>query len=206
MIRSLQEIPGGFFVNAIPTRFRGHIVSDITAKFTLSGEDYECYLRYYYAHTWRGRRQMKRLYAIGVVSFLLYVVLSHDHPKFGTTRPGYFAAYVAISAALLGGGYWYLITRLWPAFAQAAMRRMQKGMFSETSLAIGENGLTVKTADGEGRLPWDSVAEVVDTDDALYLFMGGINAFIIPKRAFLNDEDADEALLRITAAMSTSDM
>ncbi|MCF6286438.1 MAG: YcxB family protein [Candidatus Hydrogenedentes bacterium] len=179
---------------------------DITATFTLTGEDYEYYLRYYYAYTKRGRRQMRRLYAVGVVIFLFFVVLKYDHPRFGIAHPGYFATYLAISAVLLGGGYWYLITRLWPAFAQTAVRRTaQKGMFSESSLTIGENDLIVRTAEGEGRLSWDSVSEVADTDDALYLFMGGINAFIIPKRAFLNAEDAEEALRRITAAMSTSD-
>jgi len=173
-------------------------MSTITAHFTLTGEDYERYLRYFYAHTAAGRRQMRRLYAVGVALFLLFVGLEYDHPRFGIAQPAYFVAYMISSAALLGGGYWFIITRLWPTLAQAALRiSPQKGMFTETTVEIDDDGMAVRTDQGVGRLDWERVLEIADTEEALYLFMGGINAFILPKRGFARDEDGEETLRRV---------
>ncbi len=173
---------------------------EITARFTLTGTDYEQYLRYFYAHTMTGRRHMRRLYAIGVAAFLLFVWREYDHPKFGIAHPGYFAAYMVISGVLLGGGYWYGITRLWPSIAQAALRMSpQKGMFTETDIQLETDGMTVETHRGIGRLDWENVADIAETPEAIYLFMGGINAFIIPKRAFSSESDAALAVSRVEA-------
>tara|TARA_R110001592_G_scaffold82636_6_gene244696 strand:- start:411 stop:965 length:555 start_codon:yes stop_codon:yes gene_type:complete len=181
-------------------------MADITARFTLTGEDYEGYLRYFYAHTLAGRRHMRRLYAIGIAAFLLFVWKEYDHPKFGISHPGYFAAYLAISGALLGVGYWYAITRLWPFIAQSAVRMSgQKGMFTETTLTIGVHSMEVATSQGVGTLPWTSVEEVADTDEALYLFMGGINAFILPKRGFATAAEGESTLACILNAISTEE-
>ena len=154
---------------------------DIGARFTLTGTDYEHYLRYFYAHTMTGRRHMRRLYAIGVAAFL-------------------------ISGALLGGGYWYAVSRLWPSIAQAALRMSpQKGMFTETDIVIENEGMDVETHQGVGRLDWENVADVAETPDAIYLFMGGINAFIIPKRAFSSDADSALAFARVEAYLELED-
>ena len=170
-------------------------MTPIRAQFTLTGDDYECYLRYFYGHTRTGRRHMRRLYAIGVAAFLLFVWKEYDHPQFGIAHPMYFIAYLLISGVILGGGYWYAVNRLWPSIAQAAVRMSpQKGMFTATRLEIDAEGMDVQTDQGTGRLDWEHVAEVADTDEALYLFMGGINAFIIPKRGFDAPEDSQNVL------------
>ncbi len=179
---------------------------DIGARFTLTGTDYEHYLRYFYAHTMTGRRHMRRLYAIGVAAFLLFVWREYDHPKFGIAHPAYFASYMIISGALLGGGYWYAVSRLWPSIAQAALRMSpQKGMFTETDIVIENEGMNVETHQGVGRLDWENVADVAETPDAIYLFMGGINAFIIPKRAFSSDADSALAFARVEAYLELED-
>lgn len=171
---------------------------ELSARFTLTGEDYEAYLRYFYQHTRAGRRHTKRLYAFGVALFLLFVGLEYDHPKFGVGNPAYFAAYLMISAALLGGAYWYCITRLWPVIAQGAVKRSpQKGMFTDTTITVREDGLAIRTPMGEGRLDWGHVNEVAENDHYLLLFTGGINAFIIPKRGFESATAADAALAAI---------
>ena len=169
-----------------------------TARFTLTGEDYEAYLRYFYQHTRAGRRHTKRLYAFGVALFLLFVGFEYDHPKFGVSNPAYFAAYLMISAALLGGAYWYCIKRLWPVIAQGAVKRSpQKGMFTDTTVTVREDGLAIKTPMGEGRLDWGHVNEVTENEGYIFLFTGGINAFIIPKRGFGHLEDAAAAVSAI---------
>lgn len=171
---------------------------ELTAQFTLTGEDYEAYLRYFYQHTRAGRRHMRRLYALGVALFLLFVGLEYDHPKFGVHHPAYFAAYLMISAALLGGAYWYCITRLLPAIAQGAAKRSpQKGMFTETTITVREEHLGIKTLRGEGKLAWDHVTEVAEGEGFIYLFTGGINAVIIPKRGFGSEDDAAAAVAAI---------
>ena len=178
-------------------------MTTISAQFTLSGDDYESYLRYFYGHTQTGRRHLRRLYALGVALFLLFVWREYDDPKFGIANPGYFVTYMVVSGALLGGGYWYTISRLWPAIAQAAVRLSpQKAMFTDTKISIEAAGMNVRTKKGEGRLDWHHVKEIADTHEALYLFMGGINAFILPKRGFDSPEDIEETLQRILAIIA----
>lgn len=171
-------------------------MSDITAHFTLTGEDYEAYLRYYYAHTKRGRRQMRRMYIVILILYLAFMALEIRHPKFGIANPGYFAAYAIITAGLMGSGFWYFLHRVWPAFAQSAVRRSaQKGMFTETEIRLGTDAVCVKTSEGEGRMAWDAVERVEADEKYIYLFTGGLNAFIIPKRGF--DGEAVEAMEQI---------
>lgn len=149
---------------------------------------------------------MRRLYAVGVAAFLLFVWREYDHPKFGIDHPAYFAAYMLISGCLLGGGYWYGVSRLWPSIAQAALRMSpQKGMFTETQVTLQCDGMNVETRQGVGRLDWENVADIAETPEALYLFMGGINAFIIPKRAFSSEEDVALAVARIDAYLELED-
>lgn len=178
-------------------------MSAISAQFTLSGEDYEAYLRYFYGHTQTGRRHMRRLYALGVALFLLFVWWEYDDPKFGIAHPAYFVTYMIVSGILLGGGYWYAVSRLWPSIAQAAVRLSpQKAMFTDTQISIEKDGMQVRTKKGTGRLDWENVQEIAATDEALYLFMGGINAFILPKRGFDTPEDAEETLRRVLAVIA----
>jgi len=170
-------------------------MSELSAHFTLTGDDYESYLHYFYQHTRQGRRHMRRLYAFGVALFLLFVGFEYDHPKFGIEHPAYFAAYLMISGALLGGAYWYCIKRLWPVLAQGAVKRSpQKGMFTKTSIVVKEEGLAIQTPMGEGSLDWAHVNEVAENEDFIFLFTGGINAFIIPKRGFETGENAARAV------------
>lgn len=181
-------------------------MSVLTVEFTLTGDDYERYLRYFYTHTAKGRKQMRKLYAVGVALFLLFVGMEYDHPRFGIANPVYFVAYMVISGGLLGGGYWFLINRLWPTIAQGAVRTSaRKSMFTETRLCIEEDGMRVQTREGEGRLEWTHVVDIADTDEALYLFMGGINAFIIPKRGFESVQDSEEVLRRIRLKVASKD-
>jgi len=170
---------------------------EITARFTLTGEDYEAYLRYYYAQTKKGRRQMRRMYFVGLILYVWFMVMEYDHPKFGIAQPGYYAAYAVITAGLLGGGFWYFLNRIWPMLAQGAVKRSpQKGMFTDTTIALREDALYVKTNEGEGRMAWKSVERVEEDEDYIYLFMGGLNAFIIPKRGF-GDGAAQAAMAQI---------
>lgn len=173
---------------------------EITARFTLTGEDYEAYLRYFYAHTKKGRHQMRRMYFVGLILYVWFMVMEYDHPKFGISQPGYYAAYAVITAGLLGGGFWFFLNRVWPSLAQGAVKRSaQKGMFTETFITLKDDALYVKTKDGEGRMAWKSVERAEEDEGYIYLFMGGLNAFIIPKRGFEGDgADATKKIQELT--------
>ena len=180
----------------LPIRF--YAMPELTARFTLTGDDYEAYLHHFYRHTRAGRRHMRRLYAVGWALFLLFVGMEYDHPKFGAAHPAYFAAYLILSAALMGGAYWYVIKRLWPSIAQGAVRRSrQKGMFTDTAVTVREEGLAIKTPMGEGSLDWTHVTEVAENDRYILLFTGGVNAFIIPRRGFADEKSAEAAAAAI---------
>lgn len=138
---------------------------------------------------------MRRLYFLGIALFLLYAGMEYDHPKFGIAHPAYFLSYLMLSAALLGGVYYYCITQVWPRIAQGAIKRSpQKGMFTDTTITVKPEHLAIKTPKGEGTLDWGHVREVAESEGYIFLFTGGVNAFIIPKRGFVDDDACESAL------------
>jgi hypothetical protein len=70
-------------------------------------------------------------------------------------------------------------------------------MFTETSLTFREDALYVKTSEGEGRMAWKGVERAEEDEGYIYLFMGGLNAFIIPKRGFEGNVAAEAVMEQI---------
>ena len=69
-----------------------------------------------------------------------------------------------------------------------------KGILGEHTILIDPEGVTERSVVGESRTAWSGVERVDDDNQNIYLFVGPVQAHVIPKRAFENSDDADAFL------------
>jgi hypothetical protein len=74
------------------------------------------------------------------------------------------------------------------------------------ALSLGENEIRATSETGEGMIRWEAIDKIVVNGDYIYLDRGGMNAIIIPRRAFADDEQRNECIeyiKRIHAAVDS---
>jgi hypothetical protein len=67
-------------------------------------------------------------------------------------------------------------------------------MFGFRSITLTETGVEETKEHGESKTAWSSIEKVEELQDYLYIFVGSLNAYIVPDRAFDNDEQKNEFL------------
>lgn len=165
--------------------------NDITVHCSLGEEDYVAFTAYFYRHTEKGRRVMRKLHGIGIVLFLAFAGFAYGHETYGAARPLYYLYYLAVSALVLGGVYALLLWYIRPTMARMAVRMGPKrAILLSTTFHFSAAGLAVTNEAGKGHMDWASVEGVAQTGDHLFILLGKMNAFIIPKRCFSVDTDA----------------
>jgi hypothetical protein len=164
---------------------------EITVHCVLDEEDYVAFTQYFYRHTRRGRWMMRKMYGIGVALLLVFAGFSYSHETYGAERPLYYMYYIGVSGVVFWGAYVLFLWYIRPTLARLSVRLgRKKGFLAPTTFRVSREGVDLDNADGKGKLGWDSVEEVVEAEAHLFLLLGGMNAFVIPRRCF---EGADEA-------------
>ena len=64
------------------------------------------------------------------------------------------------------------------------------GLLGEQQLALSEEGIVYTTSNGESRTKWSGIKKVVEDSDFFYLYNSSVSAYILPKRALSNVEEA----------------
>jgi hypothetical protein len=77
------------------------------------------------------------------------------------------------------------------------VKRMQsegrsKGLFSERTLTIDDNGLRIRTAIGEHSHPWAAIEQVEETKSHAFLAISGLEAVTVRRAAFAFDGEYEE--------------
>nr|WP_272507525.1 YcxB family protein [Clostridium aestuarii] len=62
------------------------------------------------------------------------------------------------------------------------------------SLSVTEEGITSVNNSGESKTNWSSVEKITETKKHIYIYISAINAYIIPVRAFKNENEKGEFL------------
>lgn len=70
-------------------------------------------------------------------------------------------------------------------------KRSNNGTYGRTTVRLEENGLTVERPGGRLFWCWWAVPEIVAADGYLLVYLGSVEAQVIPARAFLSDEYFD---------------
>tara|TARA_R110002072_G_C7730484_1_gene515703 strand:+ start:73 stop:618 length:546 start_codon:yes stop_codon:yes gene_type:complete len=63
------------------------------------------------------------------------------------------------------------------------------GFYGQCTLSLDDNGLTETKESGDTSRKWAAVEKIVATQDHLFVYTSGIEAFVIPTRAFQTSED-----------------
>ncbi|MGA3058058.1 MAG: YcxB family protein [Candidatus Limnocylindrales bacterium] len=120
--------------------------------------------------------------------FASLAILSYAHR-------GYVFAVVqlAVAAALFTG--YYSVPLAW-----LSLRRHRAAVSGPVDVCVDAQGLRVTTAEGLLELPWDKIAHVRETSTVFFLTSEHPRSFLLPKRAF--DEDQLEGIRDLAATMT----
>lgn len=83
-------------------------------------------------------------------------------------------------------------------FVRAVTKLLKEGKnkasLEKQKLTLSSDGVSERSALGETKVGWSSIEKVVQVKKHIFLYIGSVNAFVIPKRAFLSDESLQEFL------------
>jgi hypothetical protein len=114
-----------------------------------------------------------------------------------------------IGLTLIGGSAG--VAELWWSSRRNSIRLLdgKPGLLGEHTIRISEEGVRERTAVSDGLITWAGIRRVVEGTTHIYLFIEAHMAFVIPKRAFRDEDEAKRFLeeassLWRTYAASTS--
>lgn len=140
-------------------------------------EDYADFNRYYYLK----KGFLKRIYIILVSAFIISAVIYRE-PEF---HLGFYLTKVVLSGLIFGliyiGGLYLGLsfTKLLPA--------AKGGILGKKRFTITEEGLVEDSHVNRNIQRWHGIKSIELNDNAIFVFVDNIAAYIIPKRYFKNE-------------------
>ena len=156
-------------------------------EFKLSEEDY---INFNVDHTKKSPTMRKNVTFIRILGPVVFLIAPFVIISFSEIPLWYWITLFGIASIL-----WLIY---YPRHFDWDMRRKMKKMlqegnnenlFKEIKIILTKEGIIQKNKTGESFTKWDDVDSVDETDDYIYIYNSSISAFIIPKRAF-KDENA----------------
>jgi hypothetical protein len=168
-------------------------------EYRVEEGDILAFLDYHSEHS-SAAREIRRRQTYGYA--ILFAIFGLVFWLFGETA-------LAIAFLVLGPVW----VAWWPARARQLARKQAAAFFREGPnpmfdgphiLRLDDAGLVAIAPGAESRMPFTSVQRVVDTPDYLFVYVGAIQAFVVPRRRIVKGDVralADE-LRRLSAATS----
>jgi len=204
---SCRKPPVGYNENA-PQRGANPRLSDamlarkllgiMKASFELTRDDLVAFVTYHNLHSPTVRRKQLRTFVIGTVCLAALpalILTTTDDPVLETA--------VAIWPLLLGP---ILFIVFMSFFLKRAVRRAARGMIAEAdgsgyfgpcSLSITRDSVVETKPDGQSVRKLSAVKEIVSIKHHVLIYTSSIEAFILPKRAFDDDDQCREFTRRL---------
>ena len=63
------------------------------------------------------------------------------------------------------------------------------GFYGDCSISLDANGLHESKASGDTVRKWSAVEKIVVSSKYLFVYTSGVEAFVVPRRAFVTDTD-----------------
>jgi hypothetical protein len=108
--------------------------------------------------------------------------------------------------------FFVLIALLWlvgyPFYYRWAIKRNIQKIYSQTesrnvigehTIAIEPEYVTERSPVGESRTAWSGIEKIQSDEQYIYIYVGPLNAFVIPKRAFKSGEESEAFLQQAQA-------
>jgi hypothetical protein len=101
---------------------------------------------------------------------------------------GSIAAMIAVAA--LFDTWWFFV---YPSTVLSSAKKQTRKLYAEgknlcsigrRKMTLSPEYLTVQTDVGQGTTPWRGVEKILQTDDYIFIFLGAVNAHLVPRRCF----------------------
>ena len=157
--------------------------------YDLTEHDFMAYARYHFRYSADARASRNRLLFFGTIALAVFAYGIKDDPNFGLARPAMYALRLVLTVTVFGGLYGIYFFLVRPNVMRGWLKTAMRKMLGKTTLELRDDGIHVNKADGKGRLKWSELREIVETSEYLYLIMGPLRAFVIPRRAFADAQE-----------------
>jgi YcxB-like protein len=162
-------------------------MSSINLQYHILKDDYAAFYNY---NMWASSKQKKQRYyniAKQVVTAAFYLAIYYYAFKISFSQ-----SYILIAIGI------YIIVTILSLFSNknALDKQLRKfldhadnqNIFVETILIANYAELWLKTDFSESKIKWNAIVNKVETDTHYFLHTNNVQAIIIPKRAFINNE------------------
>ena len=103
--------------------------------------------------------------------------------------------FVAVVSILGSFVYPYIYRRSAISQAQKLLKEgSNKSLLGYHEISLSSDGIIAKTLAGESKLNWASVEKVIENDKYIFIYIGAINAVVVPKNAFASNHQQKEFL------------
>ncbi|CAN5787693.1 hypothetical protein BH11BAC4_BH11BAC4_24640 [soil metagenome] len=159
----------------------------ISLNYSISKEDYINYYTYVLWDAPANRKKRISYYLRQLVPLLLFIFAFYYTGIFD--RSSKFTL-IIIAAIILTSIFSFIGVR------SNTLRRAEKiasdpsnsSIFLETAMIVSETGIALKNRLAETRYQWNAFIKKQESNEYYFLFTSGIQAMIIPKRIFNQDE------------------
>ncbi|MEX1231431.1 MAG: YcxB family protein [Planctomycetaceae bacterium] len=162
----------------------------MNVSYELLPDDFAAFIEFHQQSSPVARRQRLGCFAIGLAALLVLpvgILLMTDKPRL--------EAAINIWPLLLGPILFAVFIVPYVRWRTRQMSRRlltegtNAGFYGACDLAIDSEGLTESRPSGSTSRKWTSVERIVTTPQHLFVYTSGIEAFVVPRRAFGTDSE-----------------
>lgn len=157
---------------------------NLSITYTPTVDDLVALSLYHRAHSPSMSRTLSALRILGAVGLFLVITVARGHqlPQF-------------ILAAVVSVVFYITIPLMWKfrlisSTRKAYVEGKKKGKFGHQTIVIADDGITVSYETGESNIRWLGIERITQTPGYTFVYVGALNAFVIPEQIEEGDHDA----------------
>jgi hypothetical protein len=111
---------------------------------------------------------------------------------------------LAGALAFVGFLYFYRAINLWQV-KRMLREGNNKALLGRHAVTLSADGIFYKMEESESKMSWNSVDRVAQNGSYIFVYMGSVNALVIPKNTFASISDQEKFLNYIHSNMQVRD-
>lgn len=161
-------------------------------EYDLSEQDYMAFNMHYIKYS---KRIRSSLFVQRYLISLIFLVI-----PFVTGGAKYISLGGSLALAVVIYVLWVVF---YPKYFNGALKKRvtkilnqgnNKSLLGRRTMSLGEDGISEMGNYGDGKIPWDSIKKVEETNEHIFVYINDVNAYVIPIRAFKNEDDKKKFL------------
>ena len=148
------------------------------------------YARYHFRHSADGKASSRRMVIFGIAGVILFAFASKDDPQFGLQHPQAYAWRLGQVVLVAGAMMYVYLGLLRPYMMRGVLKSSMRRALGPTEIALTDEAVQVVNAEGRGRLKWRDCQGVLEEGEYIFILLGPLRAFVVPKGAFASGAEA----------------